>query len=89
MTQEPAQAPAHWLDSSLSSSLHPPQQLIYSRRVLPKSTTRPRNSTMLRTSIIKTARSVAAPRYFSVVARRYAEGSTGSGASRAGGSAAG
>ncbi|KAH7390887.1 mitochondrial ATPase inhibitor, IATP-domain-containing protein [Phaeosphaeria sp. MPI-PUGE-AT-0046c] len=44
---------------------------------------------MLRTSIIKSARSVAAPRYFSVAARRFAEGSTGSGASRAGGIAAG
>ncbi|KAL5119691.1 ATPase inhibitor [Pleosporales sp. CAS-2024a] len=44
---------------------------------------------MLRTSIIKSARSVAAPRYFSVAARRMAEGATGSGASRPTGSAGG
>ncbi|OAK97616.1 hypothetical protein IQ06DRAFT_379463 [Phaeosphaeriaceae sp. SRC1lsM3a] len=44
---------------------------------------------MLRTSIIKSTRSVAAPRYFSVAARRYAEGATGSGSSRAGGIASG
>ncbi|KAH7086551.1 mitochondrial ATPase inhibitor, IATP-domain-containing protein [Paraphoma chrysanthemicola] len=37
---------------------------------------------MLRTSIIKSARSVAAPRYFSFAARRMAEGATGSGSSR-------
>ncbi|EAT81343.1 hypothetical protein HBI56_107650 [Parastagonospora nodorum] len=44
---------------------------------------------MLRTSIIKSVRFVAAPRYFSVAARRMAEGATGSGASRPTGSAGG
>ncbi|KAF1914290.1 mitochondrial ATPase inhibitor, IATP-domain-containing protein [Ampelomyces quisqualis] len=44
---------------------------------------------MLRSSIIKSARSVAAPRYFSSAARRFAEGATGSGSSRATGSAGG
>ncbi|KAG9200178.1 hypothetical protein G6514_007532 [Epicoccum nigrum] len=44
---------------------------------------------MLRTSIIKSARAVAAPRYFSASALRMAEGSTGSGASRPTGSLGG
>jgi hypothetical protein len=44
---------------------------------------------MLRTSIIKTARAVAAPRYFSASALRMAEGATGSGASRPTGVAGG
>ncbi|KAF1943554.1 hypothetical protein EJ02DRAFT_421192 [Clathrospora elynae] len=44
---------------------------------------------MFRTSIIKSARSIAAPRYFTSSALRMAEGSTGSGSSRATGSAGG
>jgi len=44
---------------------------------------------MLRTSIIKSARSIAAPRYFSASALRMAEGATGSGSSRPTGSAGG
>ncbi|EFQ94659.1 hypothetical protein P3342_013571 [Pyrenophora teres f. teres] len=44
---------------------------------------------MLRTSIIKSARSIAAPRYFSASALRMAEGATGSGASRPKGAAGG
>ncbi|OAL54067.1 hypothetical protein IQ07DRAFT_597016 [Pyrenochaeta sp. DS3sAY3a] len=44
---------------------------------------------MLRTSIIKGARAFAAPRYFSSSALRMTEGATGSGASRATGSAGG
>jgi len=44
---------------------------------------------MFRTSIIKSARAVAAPRYFSASALRMAEGATGSAASRATGSAGG
>lgn len=44
---------------------------------------------MLRTSIIKRARAVAAPRYFSASALRMAEGATGSGTSRPTGSAGG
>ncbi|CBX97858.1 similar to ATPase inhibitor [Plenodomus lingam JN3] len=44
---------------------------------------------MLRTQIIKSARSFAAPRYFSASALRMAEGATGSGTSRPTGSAGG
>ncbi|KAF1831302.1 hypothetical protein BDW02DRAFT_505584 [Decorospora gaudefroyi] len=44
---------------------------------------------MLRTSIIKSARAVVAPRYFSVSALRMTEGATGSAASRPTGSAGG
>merc|ERR1712137_169080 len=47
------------------------------------------NATMLRTSIIKSARSIAAPRYFSASALRMAEGATGSGSSRPTGTAGG
>ncbi|KNG51937.1 enzyme inhibitor [Stemphylium lycopersici] len=44
---------------------------------------------MFRTSIIKSARSIAAPRYFSASALRMAEGATGSGSSRPTGTAGG
>ncbi|USP79069.1 hypothetical protein yc1106_06343 [Curvularia clavata] len=44
---------------------------------------------MLRTSIIKSARSIAAPRYFSASALRLTEGATGSGTSRPTGTAGG
>lgn len=44
---------------------------------------------MFRTSITKSARALAAPRYFTTSALRKAEGATGSGYSRATGSAGG
>jgi hypothetical protein len=71
-----------------SSSLHLTIAL-YIRYFSPRISSLSNKLTMLRTSFIKSARAVAAPRYFSFAARRMAEGATGSGSSRATGSAGG